>query len=73
MVKWSEPRLSSLSTPSAIKPIYKNVDEKEETITDFTQYAIQERKLKKKTKSTKLLFLLMRCDYNEVLIIKTEI
>lgn len=39
MVKRSEPRLSSLSTPSAIKPIYKNDDEKEETITEFTQHA----------------------------------
>lgn len=58
MVKRSEPRLSSLSTPSAIKPIYKNDDEKEETITEFTQYA---KKFKRK-KTTKLLFLLMRCD-----------
>lgn len=42
MVGRSEPRLSPLSTPSAIKSIYKNDDEKEEIITDFTQYAIQE-------------------------------
>lgn len=55
MDKRSESRLSSLSTPSAIKSIYKNDDEKEETITDFTQYANprrKERKLKKKNQQS---------------------
>lgn len=65
MVKRSEPRLSSLSTPSTIKPFYKNDDEKKETRIEFTQLKNKKEKLKKRKEkkiSTKLLLLLMCCD-----------
>lgn len=48
MVKRSEPRLSSLSTPSTIKPFYKNDDEKKETRIEFTQLKNKKEKLKKR-------------------------